>query len=187
MVGCASPRGKASFVLLPEEGHPSGLVSVTNAQGEQLLERSYQSVTVARAGEAPGKPVQLSSGALNREFGAVLGTLPPAPLSFQLYFELDSSQLVPESQRLLPEIARAVRERYPAQVTVVGHADTTGPEAYNMQLGLRRAAAVAGQLKGLGANPVGVETASRGKADLLVPTPDQTPEPRNRRAEVTVR
>jgi outer membrane protein OmpA-like peptidoglycan-associated protein len=32
-----------------------------------------------------------------------------------------------------------------------------------------------------------IEVASHGEADLLVHTPDETPEPRNRRVDITVR
>ena len=39
----------------------------------------------------------------------------------------------------------------------------------------------------IGVNSAMIEVSSHGKNNLLVPTPDQTPEPRNRRVEVTVR
>jgi outer membrane protein OmpA-like peptidoglycan-associated protein len=57
----------------------------------------------------------------------------------------------------------------------------------NEALSLKRAQAVADliQSKGLRVEELTVE--SHGERNLLVPTPDETPEPRNRRVEVTIR
>ena len=82
---------------------------------------------------------------------------------------------------------RAVGQRAAADVTVIGHTDTTGTAAANSALGLKRATAVRALLVAAGLDQAVVETASHGEADLLVPTPDDTAEPRNRRVEITVK
>jgi outer membrane protein OmpA-like peptidoglycan-associated protein len=43
------------------------------------------------------------------------------------------------------------------------------------------------QLIDIGLDPTLIEIVSHGEADLLVPTADDVPEPRNRRVEITVR
>jgi outer membrane protein OmpA-like peptidoglycan-associated protein len=115
-----------------------------------------------------------------------MSSMPLQPVHYLLYFKLDSAELLPDSQLLLPVIARVIKERHPAQLSVVGHTDTVESAEYNYQLGLLRARAVSVQLASHGAAPASIGISSRGKTDLLVKTPDQTLEPRNRRAEVTV-
>ena len=183
--GCAAQR--SVIVLLPEDGKVSGEIMVVNAGGSQLLNRSWQSVAIAGPRGEPTKPAVMRAAAVHELFGPLLGAAPAQPVHYLLFFRLDTAELLPESQLLLPEIVRVIRERSPAQLSVVGHTDTTGSVEHNYRLGLLRATLVAGLLLSQGAAPVSVETASRGKADLLVKTPAQTLEPRIRRAEVTVR
>jgi len=182
--GCA-PQ-KSVIVLLPEDGQVSGQVTVSNAQGSQLLNRSWQSVEIGKS-RGPESPVLLDQATVQGTFGAVLSALPLPPVQYLLYFKLDSAELLPDSQLLLPEIAKAIKERQPAQLSVVGHTDTTGSAEHNYQLGLLRARAVPELLSAQGAVAASVEILSRGKTEPRVKTPDQTPEPRNRRAEVNVR
>jgi outer membrane protein OmpA-like peptidoglycan-associated protein len=70
---------------------------------------------------------------------------------------------------------------------VIGHTDTTGTAASNVDLGLRRATLVRRLLLDAGLEGTIVDATSHGEADLLVPTPDETREPRNRRVEISVR
>jgi len=178
---------KSVIVLLPEDGKVSGAVTVANTQGAQLLNQSWQSVEIAGSQGPPAQPVVLDEPTVQGVFGGVMSALPLPPVHYLLYFKLDSVELLPDSRRLLPAIARAVKERQPAQLSVVGHTDTVESAAYNYQLGLQRARAVLKLLETNDAAPAQSDISSRGKSDLLVKTPDQTPEPRNRRAEVTIR
>jgi outer membrane protein OmpA-like peptidoglycan-associated protein len=73
------------------------------------------------------------------------------------------------------------------EISLVGHSDTVGTNPYNYQLSFGRARAVATLLVADGVNPSVLEIASRGENDPLTPTGDETPEPRNRRVEATVR
>lgn len=183
--GCATQKGM--IVLLPEKGKPSGKVMVSTDKGTRVLDKSWEAVEISGKEKPPGAPVVMKENEVKERFGAVLAATPKPPAHFLLYFKLDSDELVPQSRIVLLEIATVIRERRPALVSVVGHTDTVGTEAYNFQLGLRRAHAVAAKLRALGAVMVSVDSASRGKTELLVKTPDQVYEPRNRRAEVTVR
>jgi len=104
-----------------------------------------------------------------------------------LYFKEDSDELTGESQALLPDVVRDIRARHAGDVGVVGHTDTVGTHEYNYRLGLRRAVRVADLLVALGVDRRLLDVTSHGKDDLLVPTGDGVPEPRNRRVEVTIR
>jgi outer membrane protein OmpA-like peptidoglycan-associated protein len=174
-------------VLLPEDGKVSGEVTVVNAKGSQVLNQSWQSVEIAGTKARPAPPIVLDKTAVQGVFGGVMAAMPLPPVHYLLYFKLGSAELLPDSQSLLPAIVKDIKERHPAQLSVVGHTDTMGSAEFNYQLGLLRATSVSKLLASHGAVPASIETISRGKADLLVKTPDQTLEPHNRRAEVTIR
>ena len=73
------------------------------------------------------------------------------------------------------------------EVIVIGHTDTTGGAAANLALGLKRAATVRQLLIDTGIEAELVEINSHGEGNPLIRTPDNTPEPRNRRVEIAVR
>lgn len=74
---------------------------------------------------------------------------------------------------------------YPAlRFDIVGHADNTGDDAYNMALSKRRAEVVKAMLVQRGIAPERLTVIAKGKRELLVPTPLHTPEPQNRRVEI---
>jgi outer membrane protein OmpA-like peptidoglycan-associated protein len=129
----------------------------------------------------------MTAGEVEAVFGGALRALPPAPTHFILYFQKDSTRLTPESQALLPLVMAAVRERAPADVSVVGHTDTAGEGRRNYELGLKRAQTVAEMLSLEDLTPAGLQVTSHGEENPLVPTPDDVAEPRNRRVEVIVR
>ncbi len=188
--GCAAQKSvaqKSVIILLPEDGQVSGEVTVANAQGSQLLNQTWQSVEIAGSQGQPASPVVLDKAAVQGEFGAVMSAMPLPPVRYLLYFKQGTTILRPDSQLLLPEIARALKSRQPAQLSIVGHTDTMGTADFNYQLGLLRAAAVSELLASHGAVPASIEAASHGETDPIIKTPDQTPEPRNRRVEVTIR
>ena len=109
---------------------------------------------------APAAVTVLSAEDANRLFGDALSALPPAPARFTLYFRFESDTLTAESQALVPKVVEALKNRPFPDVAVVGHTDTTGSAAGNIQLGLRRANAIRVLLVGAG---VGAdETGNRG-------------------------
>ena len=68
---------------------------------------------------------------------------------------------------------------------IEGHTDTVGTRPYNQALSERRAGAVVEYLsRHFGVQPARLQAIGMGEDGLLVATPDQTPEPRNRRVHV---
>ena len=182
-----SRQGQAQVVLLPDPGDATvGRAVVSNPAGGVELAAARESTT-ASSGQAPAPVTVLSEADVSRLFGDVLSTLPPAPQQFVLYFRFESDDLTDESRALLPRVLEALRNRPFPDVAVIGHTDTTGAAASNIELGLRRANAIRAQLVQAGISPDVIEVTSHGEADLLVKTADQVPEPRNRRVEITVR
>ena len=124
---------------------------------------------------------------LARDTGAAIGASPAAPAVFLLNFEKGSTRLTPQSQAMVEKVFGEVRQRSAPDVSVVGHTDTLGGAAANMSLSLRRAETVARLLKPVASRIIAMDIGGMGETSLLVPTPDNRAEPRNRRVELTVR
>jgi len=107
-------------------------------------------------------------------------------LEEQIYFDFDSALLTgPATQRLMGK-ADYLRQHADVTVTVEGHCDARGTEAYNIALGQRRAEAVKRFLLELGIRPERVETISYGEEQPAVPGNDESAWAQNRRAEFLI-
>ena len=135
----------------------------------------------------PTKVTTLSEDEVRKQYGELLSALPPAPQHFILYFRFESDELTAESRALVPAILVSVKNRPVPEVVVTGHTDTTGSATSNFELGLKRATMVRTLLIDAGLDQAAIEVTSHGEAALLVATPDDTYEPRNRRVEITIR
>jgi len=185
----ASPSRPESelIVLLPDaESGTVGRARVSNPSGSAELAAGREATQVA-TNQRPGPTHILSDGDVKRIFGGALSALPTPPRRFTLNFRFESDELTAEARALLPEILKTVKERSVPDVVVVGHTDTTGTPAANIQLGLKRATMVRNLLVRVGLDASFIEVTSLGEADLLIQTPNETPEPRNRRVEIAVR
>jgi outer membrane protein OmpA-like peptidoglycan-associated protein len=173
-------------VLLSDSNGSVGRARVSNESGAADLSSERDSTHVA-ANQPPGPIVTLGEADVKRIFGPALSALPPASRHFTLYFRFETDELTDESRAAVPEILKTVRERAVPDVAVVGHTDTTGTSKANFELGLKRATTVRNLLVKAGLEASAIEVTSHGKADLLIHTADETPEPRNRRVEIAVR
>lgn len=115
---------------------------------------------------------------------------PNAPMAVEnamylVFFDWDQSTLGPGAQSVLDAVAAEASKRSLTSLDVVGHADRSGPDGYNVKLGMRRANAVRDALiqRGISADIIKVET--RGENENLVATPDNVREPANRRAQIS--
>jgi len=179
--------GDTLVVLLPDaDSGKTGAAGVSNRSGSVNLAAPRDS-TLAASNRAPGAVTTMSEADVNRLFGDVLSALPPAPQGFTLFFRFESDDLTDESRALLADVIRAVRSRALPEVAVIGHTDTMGTPQANIALGMKRALMVRDLLVNAGLASAMIEVTSHGEGDLLVHTPDETPEPRNRRVDITVR
>jgi outer membrane protein OmpA-like peptidoglycan-associated protein len=174
-------------VLLPDpDTGVTGRAFLSNKSGSTDLNAARESST-ATPSSTPTAVRTMTEEEVQQVFGDALSALPPAPVHFTLYFKFESDELTDESRALLPQILTTVKGRAFPEVLVVGHTDTMGTPRANIDLGLIRANSVRTILVQVGLDPATVETRSHGESDLLVKTPDETPEPRNRRVEISVR
>lgn len=110
---------------------------------------------------------------------------PPAPLV--VYFQVGSARLDANAGVALAGFAKALSELPDLAVSITGHADRVGSDERNEQLSLQRAAAVKTFLEAQGLAGERLGLGGRGESDPAVATPDEVPEPANRRVEVVVR
>lgn len=111
---------------------------------------------------------------------------PPAPTNYMVFFDWDKADLTPEAQAVLRKAADSIRQGQAARVSLVGHADRSGPDRYNLRLSERRANNVKSFLAGLGIAPDVMGVSAKGESSPLVPTPDGVREPQNRRVEIVL-
>jgi outer membrane protein OmpA-like peptidoglycan-associated protein len=114
----------------------------------------------------------------------------PAPAvqapSFMVFFDWDRSNLSAQALATIQQAAQAYKTKGSARITATGHTDTSGPEAYNMALSLRRANSVKDALVRDGVPATAISVIGKGETQLLVPTGDGVREPQNRRVEIVL-
>jgi iron complex outermembrane receptor protein len=108
----------------------------------------------------------------------------PSPRSYLVFFDFNKSDLTPQATEIVDTAAKNAGPAKVTQLTVTGHTDTVGSDAYNMRLSRRRAESVAAQLEKDGIASSEIEIVAKGKRDLLVPTADGVKEPQNRRVQI---
>ncbi len=107
-----------------------------------------------------------------------------APKSYLVFFDFNKSDLTPQAVGIVDTAAKNAGPAKVTQLTVTGHTDTVGSDAYNMRLSRRRAESVAAELEKDGIPSSEISIVAKGKHDLLVPTADGVKEPQNRRVQI---
>jgi iron complex outermembrane receptor protein len=114
----------------------------------------------------------------------VVAPAPSVPKSYLVFFDFNKSDLTAQAVSIVNQAAANAGPAHVTQLTVTGHTDTVGSDAYNMRLSRRRAESVAAQLEKDGIASSEIEIVAKGKRDLLVPTADGVKEPQNRRVQI---
>ena len=124
------------------------------------------------AGPETGGAAALGTSGLQREF--------------LVFFAWDKFGLDAEGKATIKQAVEYAKQGGVARISVVGHTDTSGPDAYNMKLSQRRAQAVWGEMVALGIDGNIIKVDWMGERQPLVPTGNGVREPRNRRAQITL-
>ena len=186
LTSCASSK-RSLFVLQSDPDGRTGEIIVTTKGGSQVLARAGEATEVKNGDTPPSAPFRLEEADVAKAFGPALAAQPPSPHLYVLRFRTGSTDLVPESQKLIGEILQSVRARHSTDIRVVGHTDRVGKREGNFKLGLDRAQQIRGLLVSKGVDPAFIEVESHGEDNPLIHTDNEAPEPRNRRVEVTVK
>jgi outer membrane protein OmpA-like peptidoglycan-associated protein len=182
-----APPGRTDlYVVVPDRDGRTGAVTVTTPSGgQQVLDRPYATARIRQPDRV--EPGTADATEAHRLFGEALDAQPPRPVSFTLYFLEGTDELTAESKRMVTAVSAEIARRPAPEVVVVGHTDRLGTVEFNDRLSLQRAERVRTELVRFGIPPDTLQIAGRGEREPLVPTPDEVPEPRNRRVEITVR
>ncbi|MEH0018158.1 MAG: OmpA family protein [Desulfobacter sp.] len=185
-VSCAQKEKQTTVILLPQSDGSTGSVLIRNQASATRLDKPY---TYTRsASPTAGFVIQKADPEkIKATYAELFAAEPAKPVHFILYFDTDSTRLTPASRGLLPQISQSAKERAPSEISIIGHTDTQGTPAYNIDLSLARARAVAEILARYDTGLKQLYIQGFGEYDLLVPTPDNTPEARNRRVEIMIR
>jgi iron complex outermembrane receptor protein len=109
----------------------------------------------------------------------------PAPArSYLVFFDFNKSDLTSDALKVVDQAAANAAPAKATELTVTGHTDTVGSDAYNLRLSRRRAESVAARLEKDGIPASEIAIVAKGKHDLLVPTADGVKEPQNRRVTI---
>ena len=103
--------------------------------------------------------------------------------SGRLNFDFDKSVVKPQYFELLRNV-KDYAEQNDFRLTIIGHTDSKGTDAYNMALGMRRAVAVRDKLIEFGLDPSRIlSVESRGESEPIAPNDTEQGRFENRRIE----
>jgi len=181
---CYSSRMRASHAVAAAAALVlgTGLPLAVRAQNPST-ESIIQSLRPAGGAET-GITQQPNRGV--HRFEPSTGRAAPA-VNLTVQFATGSARLTPAARHTLDSLGRALSSPSLAgyRFRIEGHTDTVGSTTLNQQLSQRRAERVVDYLEQkFGVAPDRLTAIGLGEQHLLVPTPPNTPEPRNRRVMV---
>lgn len=144
-------------------GTAGGLIGHKMDKQAAEIKQTVPGATVTREGE--GILVKFDSGIL---------------------FDIDKTVLKPAAQNSLIQLATSLQNNPQTNILVVGHTDSTGTAAHNMDLSERRAGSVKSFLMEQGVD--GGRLTTQGKGETEPVAPNSTPDGRaqNRRVEIVI-
>lgn len=101
-------------------------------------------------------------------------------------FDFDKAVIKPEGKSKLDDISNKVRGINLEVVIAIGHADSTGSDAYNQRLSVRRAESVKAYLVSRGIEPNRVYTEGKGEKQPVADNKTREGRAKNRRVEIEV-
>ena len=114
---------------------------------------------------------------------------PPPPVNRKIVlrgvnFDFDKSNIRPDAAEILSEAARILGEEPDVRVSVDGHTDARGTDAYNERLSERRAQAVVERLERLGISPSRLQPQGFGESRPVASNDTEEGRAQNRRVEL---
>jgi OOP family OmpA-OmpF porin len=173
------------IVLLPDEQGKVGQLTVGDAENKVVLDSANETAKVGSSGQASKDTV--SEKKVKNIFAEALAAEPPKSKVYVLNYDLGSTIVLPMSQPELESLFAEIESRKAVEVLITGHTDRVGPMKQNDRLSYRRAERIQDMLLVRGLKADFIRVVGRGEREPVVETPDEMPEPKNRRVEVIVR
>ena len=106
-------------------------------------------------------------------------------VTYGITFDVNSDKIKPESYGTLKDIAAVLTENAGVKIKIVGHTDSDGDDAKNLDLSKRRAASVKNELsKTFGIDASRMETDGKGETQPIAPNDSPSNKAQNRRVEL---
>lgn len=173
-----------------------------NASGQCWRDASWTPATAAKGCdgaivEAPAAaPAPVAPMAAAPAAAAPAAAAPaPAPMpvaaskvtyAADAFFDFDKAVLKAEGKAKLDDLVAKVKSINLEVIIAVGHADATGPDAYNQKLSVRRSEAVKAYLVSMGIEKNRIYTEGKGELQPVADNKTREGRAKNRRVEIEV-
>jgi outer membrane protein OmpA-like peptidoglycan-associated protein len=163
--------------------HATGRLIGDNGKLTMQSECGPMQATSLRMGDESSQVAILKSSGL---LVATTGETASRGDAYRVYFEFDKSTLTPESRATITAAVQARRDDQKIEITLLGKADLSGTDPYNMALSKRRADAVRDAMVAGGASVGRIGVRWVGDREPPVPTAAGVREAKNRVVEIAL-
>lgn len=181
-----SLAAKTTVVLLDNNQSHNAII-VSTDKGSSKLDQVGSYADLKDKDQAPSETKTMSEEEIYRRFAKALTITPEHAATYILYFEVGSTQLTEASEKVLEEAITAIQNNAPCMVDVIGHTDTVGSNEFNAAFSVKRAQFVADMIQEKRLEITSLKVKGFGEEDLLVKTPDNTSEAKNRNVEIFIK
>jgi outer membrane protein OmpA-like peptidoglycan-associated protein len=105
----------------------------------------------------------------------------------RVLFDFDKADLKPAGQQIVAEVVKEMKENPQLRAHLIGHADSTGTDAYNMGLSRRRAEATRNAMVQQGIPAANITLEARGESQPIASNATAEGRAQNRRVEIILR
>ena len=191
-MGAAPARSRPLCALPPTARRAGPATATTCARSRSVPSEARQCPDGSVIPVAQICPRLLPNGTKECSDGSVIpvAQICPRPIEvrypgpFIVFFDWDRDEITPAAAAILDNAAAGYQQVGSASVGLAGHADRSGPDAYNVGLSQRRADAVRAYLAGRGVPDAAITSEALGESRPLVDSADGVREPQNRRVEL---
>jgi outer membrane protein OmpA-like peptidoglycan-associated protein len=145
-------RALERFAALVERARTDAAAAKSDSSGSSAPAASPNAGSHAPGPGAVSSPAQPAAPAVAMRAGAQ-GVLPDpeqVPIPVPITFVTDETELTPHGARAAALLAEYLRLKRPEGISLSGHADSRGPDGYNMELSKRRLEAIEQYLRKAG-------------------------------------
>jgi outer membrane protein OmpA-like peptidoglycan-associated protein len=188
-VGCAMNKAAKGAIIGAGAGGAAGAV-IGHATGSTVRGAIIGAAVGGAAGAIIGHQMdkqaeelayELPGATVQRVGEGIAVTFPEGVL-----FGYDSDQLQPAARDNMRRFATSLQKYPNTRTLIVGHTDSDGSTAYNMDLSDRRALSTASFIAAEGVDRARISTAGRGEAEPIATNGTDAGRQQNRRVEVAI-
>lgn len=173
---------KTEILLL--DSNKTSAITVKSKDTNSILNTPNSYLELSNIEAFSGMKKILNEDEVNAKYGDMIRSSIEPAKSYLLYFT-DGNTLTQESLEKIDLIKKTIKDRKPCSISIIGHTDTLGSDKLNEILSLNRAKIVSKIFQN--EEVIDMEVLSFGEKNLLIKTPDNIFEPKNRRVEVQIR